>query len=85
MPVDFTLPPDTRADGPGNPPQDVDNLVDALTARAPGLNVLNALFSGGADPTGAADSTAAINAALAAATYGQTVILHRAPTRPPHP
>ena len=33
------------------------------------LNVLNAAYAGGADPTGAADSTAAIQAAINAAAY----------------
>lgn len=75
MPVDFTLPPDTRAVGTGNPPQDIDNVVDALTASGVGLNVLNAAFAGGADPTGTADSTAAIQAALNAATAGQAVLV----------
>jgi len=67
MPVDFTLPPDTRIVGSGNPPQDIDNIIDALTATGAGLNVLNAAFAGGADPTGVADSTAAIQAAVNAA------------------
>jgi hypothetical protein len=56
-------------------------LLNATTAvpslRQPGstLNVLNPAFAGGADPTGVADSTAAINAALAAATAGQMVTM----------
>ena len=71
MPVNFTLPPDNRAVGTGNPPGDMNSVVDALTA-APGVvyNVLNAAYSGGADPTGAADSATAINAALTAAGSG---------------
>ena len=68
MPVDFTLPPDTRAVGTGNPPQDVDNIVDALTAAGAGLNVLNAAYAGGADPTGASFSDAAFQACMTAAT-----------------
>jgi hypothetical protein len=40
-----------------------------------GLNVLNAAYAGGADPTGAADSTAAIQAALSAAAPGQVIRL----------
>src|SRR6185437_4012864 len=59
--------------GTGNPPQDVDNIVDALIATGAGLSVLNAAYSGGADPSGTADSTAALNAALSAASPGQVV------------
>ena len=66
MGTQFTLPPDTRAVGTGNPPADMNAVVDAVTAMGAGYNVLNAAFSGGADPTGVADSTAAINAASAA-------------------
>ncbi len=64
MPVDFTLPPDTRAVGTGNPPQDIDNIVDALTALGAGQTVLNASYAGGADPTGVNDSYAAFAAAV---------------------
>ena len=70
MPAQYTLPPDTRAIGTGNPPADMNAVVDALNA-APGVvyNVLNAAYAGGADPTGAADSTTAIQAAINAAAY----------------
>ena len=64
MPVQYTLPPDTRAVGTGNPPNDMNSVTDALTAIGAGSNVLNAAFAGGADPTGVADSTAAIQAAV---------------------
>jgi len=67
MPVTFTLPPDTRAVGTGNPAADMNNVVDAHNAMGAATNVLNAAYAGGADPTGVADSTAAINAAVAAA------------------
>ena len=67
MPVNFTLPPDTRAIGTGNPPQDMNGVADALTAMGAGCNALNAAFSGGADPTGTASSDAAFAAAAAAA------------------
>ena len=66
MPSQFTLPPDTRSVGSGNPPVDMNGVVDALTAMGATANVLNAAFAGGADPTGSADSAAAFNAALAA-------------------
>jgi hypothetical protein len=48
-------------------------VQDILTGMGAALNVLNTAYAGGADPTGAADSTAAINAALAAASPGQAV------------
>jgi hypothetical protein len=67
MPAQFTLPPDTRAVGTGNPPQDMNGVVDTVTAMGAVYSVLNTAYAGGADPTGVADSTAAINAAVAAA------------------
>ena len=75
MPTPFTLPPDTRAIGQGNPPADMNGVVDALTAQGAALSVLNTAYSGGADPTGVADSTAAIQAALNAASPGQAVLV----------
>src|SRR5215469_15767750 len=75
MPVNYSLPPDTRATGTGNPAADMNAVVDALTAMGAGLNVLNAAYSGGADPSGVADSTAAIQAALNAASPGQVVTI----------
>lgn len=66
MGTNFTLPPDTRAIGSGDPPHDMNNVVDALNATGAGLNVLSATFSGGADPTGAAASDAAFASALSA-------------------
>lgn len=66
MPV-FTLPPDTRSVGSPNPAGDMNAVTDALLASGAGFNVLSAAFAGGADPTGAADSTAAFAAAIAAA------------------
>src|SRR5690349_16700033 len=64
MPPQYTLPPDTRSVGSVNPPADMNAVVDALTAMGASFNVLSAAFSGGADPTGVADSTAAIQAAM---------------------
>jgi hypothetical protein len=66
MPAQFTLPPDTRSVGSGNPPADMNAVVDAVTAMGAGYNVLNAAFAGGADPAGTSDSAAAFNAAQAA-------------------
>jgi hypothetical protein len=71
LPTQFTLPPDTRAVGTGNPPVDMNGVVDALNAAGAQYSILNAAYAGGADPTGAADSTAAIQAALNATTAGQ--------------
>jgi hypothetical protein len=62
MPAQFTLPPDTRTVGAGDPPNDINNVVRAANALGATDNVLSTAFAGGADPTGAADSTAAINA-----------------------
>ena len=70
----FALPPDNRTVGSGDPPADVDDLVDAAAAMGAGRNVLNTTFGGGADPTGAADSTVALTAA-AAALGGQLMYL----------
>jgi hypothetical protein len=70
----YTIPPDTRAVGTGNPPVDMDDVADVLTGMQAGYNILNTAFASGADPTGAADSTAAINAALSAGA-GRVVII----------
>ena len=67
MPAQFTLPPDTRSVGSGDPPADMNGVVDTLTAMGAVFNVLNTAYAGGADPTGAADSAAAIQAAVTAA------------------
>jgi hypothetical protein len=75
MPVQFTMPPDTRVIGIGAPSADMNGVVDALNAEGAQYNVLNAANAGGADPTGVADSTAAIQAALNATAAGQPTIL----------
>jgi hypothetical protein len=62
VPPQYTMPPDTRAVGTSDPPGDVNAHTRALNAMGAGLNVLNAAFSGGADPTGVADSSAVLNA-----------------------
>jgi hypothetical protein len=75
MPAQFTLPGDTQTPYAGNPPGDMNAIVDALAAQGATRNGLNAVYSGGADPLGSADSTAAINGNLAAAAPGETVTL----------
>lgn len=70
MPAQFSLPPDTRAVGTGNPPLDMDGVVDALTAAGVPNNVLNAAYAGGADPTGVANSAPAFQAAINALPAG---------------
>jgi hypothetical protein len=67
MPVQYTMPPDTRAVGTADPPSDVNALIRAANASGAAYNVLNAAWAGGADPTGVADSTAAVQAAVTAA------------------
>lgn len=73
MGTQFSLPPDTRAVGTGNPPVDMNDMIDAHKAQGAALNVLNTAYNGGADPTGGADSTAAFQQALNAASAGQSV------------
>src|SRR5579859_252468 len=65
--MSYTIPPDTRAVGTGNPAGDMNNVSDVLSGLGAAYNVLNTAYSGGADPTGVADSTAAIQAAITAA------------------
>ena len=66
MGTQFTLPPDTRAIGTANPPADMNAVVDTLKALGALYNALNTANGGGADPTGATDVAAAINAASTA-------------------
>ena len=70
MGTNFTLPPDTRAINDPNPPEDMNNVVDALNAMGAVQNVLNATYSGGADPTGINDSQPAFQAAINALPTG---------------
>jgi hypothetical protein len=72
MPAQYALPPDTRSVGSGDPPADMNAVVDALTAAGAARNILSAAFAGGADPTGTADSHAALQAA---ATAGGLIII----------
>jgi hypothetical protein len=61
----YTIPPDTRSVGSGNPPLDMDNVADVLTGNGFTAHVNNTAFAGGADPSGASDSAAAFAAAIA--------------------
>lgn len=63
--MSFTIPPATKAAGQSGFIADINAAYSALTSLAAG-NVLNTAYAGGADPTGSADSTAAIQAALTA-------------------
>lgn len=72
MPAQFTLPPDNRAVGTGNPPADMNAAVDALTALGATDSVLNTAYAGGADPAGASNSDAAF---IAAASSGGLVLI----------
>lgn len=72
--TNFTLPSDAHLVGDAGHTTVHNQLADAATVAVE-LNVLNTSFSGGADPSGVADSTSAIQAALNAATPGQVVYL----------
>jgi len=63
----FALPPDTRTAGSGNPPQDMNDLVDYASQGGYAYSILNTAFAGGAAIDGTSDSTAAIQACFAAA------------------
>jgi hypothetical protein len=67
MPATFTLPPATRAIGTGDPPNDANGIILAHLAMGAAYNVCSTAWAGGADSTGVNDSTAAINATVAAA------------------
>ena len=63
----YTLPSDAHAIGDAGHTSDHNNIVDVVIGAGGVFNVLNTAYAGGADRTGAADSTAAFNAALTAA------------------
>jgi hypothetical protein len=60
----FTMPSNNVATGHSGFYADQNGTSDALAALGAGNNPLNAVFAGGADPTGVADSTAAIQATV---------------------
>jgi polygalacturonase len=65
--VSYTLPSDANIAGSSTGhTTDHNHIVDVLAGLNAVNNVLNTAYSGGADPTGASDSTAAFNAAIAA-------------------
>jgi hypothetical protein len=68
MPAQFSLPPDTRAVGTGNPPADMNAVVDAVTAMGGSFNVFNASFAGGAKGDGKTVTDAAITSGTTALT-----------------
>jgi len=62
----FTLPPDTRAAGTGNPPADMNGVTDAHVSQGAVFNLMNAAY-GTVDNTGVVDCTTAFAACMAAA------------------
>lgn len=70
----FTIPPGNKVTGSPNFPSDIDNAYTAISAIA-GINVQNTAYAGGAKGDGITDDTAAIAAAINAATAGQAVYL----------
>ena len=72
----YTIPPDTRAVGTGNPPADMNGVSDVLTGNGFAYNALNTAF-GNADPAGGnvAATTAALQAMIAAAPQGTVCTL----------
>lgn len=62
--MSYTIPSDTHAPGDAGHTVDHNNMADVLKGMGAVANVQNTAFAGGADPTGGADSTAAIQAAL---------------------
>jgi hypothetical protein len=85
----FTLPPDPGGPAGADPPAGSSGPAGALLAMRIDRHVLNTAYAGGADPTGAEDSTEAIAAAYADARAGQVVFFRdgiykvSAPLRPP--
>lgn len=71
--MSYTLPSDTHSTGDAGHTTDHNNLADVLTGMGGTYSVLNTAWSGGADPQGVADSTAAINNALSSAPAGTIV------------
>jgi hypothetical protein len=62
--VPYTIPPNTRAPLSAGYITDQNNTADVLAGMGAAYNVLNTAYAGGADPTGTADSAAAIQAAI---------------------
>jgi hypothetical protein len=70
MTTPFTPVTPDKTPGSGNPPQDMNETSEELAAMGGSRNILDAAYSGGADATGAGDSAAAFNAAIAALPAG---------------
>lgn len=64
MTLPYTVPAATKVPGSPNFVPDIDAAYNAISAIG-GVSVCDSQWAGGADPTGATDSTAAIQAALA--------------------
>lgn len=64
--MSFTVPPSNKVNGQSGLVSDLNSAYNSISTLAE-FNVLNTAYAGGADPTGAADSTAAIQAAINAA------------------
>ena len=71
----YTIPSDTHTAGNSGHVTDHNNIADMLKLNT-GINLANTAYAGGADPTGATFSDAALAAALAAlgSNYGQIII-----------
>lgn len=61
--MSYTLPSDGNAIGSTGHVTDHNNIVDVITGMGAVLNARNTAYAGGADPTGANDSTSALQAA----------------------
>lgn len=64
--MSYTIPSDSHTIGDAGHTTDHNSIIDVLTGMGAATNVLNTAYAGGADPTGANDSTAAIAAAVSA-------------------
>jgi hypothetical protein len=64
--VPYTIPANNVASGHTGFYADQNNTADVLTGFGAGFSVRNTAYAGGADPTGAADSTAPFQAAITA-------------------
>lgn len=71
--MSYTIPADSHLVGDTGHTGYHNNISDVINGSVP-FNILNTAYSGGADPTGVADSSAAINAAIAAAASGGGVV-----------
>ncbi len=68
--MSYTIPSDSHTTGDSGHTTDHNDIVDVLKGNSAAYSVLNTAYSGGADPTGVADSTAAFAAAIAALPSG---------------